>query len=417
MKIELYIANKLRKSKEKKSLSFVFFRIAVIATTLGVIVMIWTVGILDGFKNAVTDKLVGLTAHVIVSKHVTDNSYSLSPINKENDIIEKLQSVEGVRNVQTFAIKPGLIRTKTDTYGVVLKGIDDHFDWNYFNQFLIKGRKLIVSQGGNTGKEIVLSEKLAQKMRADTGDFVYMYFLDDELRTRKYQIVGIYNTNYEELDMLYVLADIHDVQRLNNWNYVQNEQITGYEIFLDDINKLQTKSEEIYKLVGIRFDIMGEKLKVETIRDLYPAIFDWLGLLNLNSLVLLIIMTVIVSLNMITSLLILILDKTQNIAIFKVVGANNWSIRQIFIYNGIYILFKGLLWGNAIGIIVAVIQKSTHFIPLDPQIYYINYVPIDINFLKIVLINLFLVILTFIVLIIPSMIISKISPAKVLKFD
>lgn len=379
--------------------------------------MIWTVGILDGFKSAVTDKLVGLSAHIVVSKHVSDESYSLSPIFKEKEIFEKLQSVEGVKNVQTFAIKAGLIRTKTDTYGVVLKGIDEHFDWSYFDQFMVKGRKLIVSQGGNTGKEIVLSEKLAQKMKADTGDFVYMYFLDDELRTRKYQIVGVYNTNYEELDMLYVLADIHDVQRLNNWNYVQNEQITGYEIFLDDIGKLQSKADEIYSLVGIRFDISGEKLKVETIRDLYPAIFDWLGLLNVNSLVLLVIMIVIVSINMITSLLILILDKSQNIAVLKVLGANNWYIRQIFIFNGIYILFRGLLWGNLIGLIVAIVQTYTHILPLDPQIYYINYVPIDINFLKVLIINLFLVILTFFVLLLPSMIISKISPAKVLKFD
>lgn len=404
-------------SKANKSLAFVFFRIAVLATAISVIVMIWSVGILDGFKNAITNKLVGIGSHIVVSKHVTNYSYSTSPIPKEQEIIDQIKNVKGVTNVQTYAIKAGLIKTNDETFGVVLKGIDENFNWKYFDQYMIKGRKLIVSQGNETGKEVVISESLSQKAKVDTGQFLYMYFLDQTPRMRKYQVVGIYNTNLEDLDMIYVLADIHDVQRLNDWKYFSDQQISGYEVTIDNMKNLDKISEEITRKVGFRFDINGEKLKVETLRDLYPAIFDWMSLLNINSTVLLFIMAVIASMNMITSLLILILDKTQTIAILKVVGSNNWSIRKVFIYNGIQILLKGLLWGNVIGIVFGLLQNWLHFLPLDPKMYYINYVPIELNILKILAINVALVILTFFVLIVPSYIISKLSPAKALKFD
>lgn len=379
--------------------------------------MILSVSVLDGFKTAIRSKLTGFGAHLIVSKHDSNYSFETSPIDKNSKTIKELSEIKGVKNVQTFSLKAGIIKTETETQGIILKGIGGDFDWSFFDANMIRGRHFKATKGNSTGKEIVISESLSKITDLDTGDFIHMYFIEDQTRMRKYKIVGIYSTGLSEFDELYILADIHDVEKLNNWNYNENEQISGYEIIIDNFKKLDIIYTEVLKKVGFKFDENGQKLKVMTIKDLYPQIFDWLGLLDMNAIVLLVIMFIIASINMITALLIIILERTRMIGILKSMGENNKSIRKIFIYNGIFILMKGLFWGNLIAIALILFQYFTHILHLNPAIYYVDYVPLQINFVKILLINIGMIILTFLVLIGPSMVVSKIEPVKAIKFD
>ena len=417
MNLEFFISKKISRSKENRSLSRIFIRIAVIATALSVVVMILSMSILDGFKSAVQDKLSGFGSHIVVTKHNTNNSFETNPILKDKNVMQKIAKVQGVKNVQSFAIKAGLVKTEEETFGVVLKGVGDDFDWSFFDENMVKGQHFQPSQGAKTGKNVVISEEFAKIAKVDTGQYLYMYFIEDQARMRKYKVVGIYNTGMQEFDKLYILADIHDIEKLNNWNYTNQEEISGYEIIIDDFKHLDDIAYKVYKLVGIQFDIKGEKLKVSTIKELYPQIFDWLALLDLNTIILLIIMFVIASINMITALLILILERTRMIGVLKSMGASISSIRKIFIYNGLYILTKGLIWGNIIALGICFVQYFTHILPLNPQMYYVDYVPLEINFLKIFFINALMIILTFLVLLLPSYIVSKIDPVKAIRFN
>ena len=392
-------------------------RIAVIATALSLVVMILSISVLDGFKSAIKDKLAGFGSHIVITKHDSNNSFETTPITKDDATIELLQSIEGVKHVQTFALKAGLVKTETETQGVVLKGIGENFNWEFFDESLIRGKHFTVTKGQKTGKDVVISEELSKITNLDVGDNLYMYFIEDQTRMRKYKIVGVYNSGMIDFDKMYILADIHDVEKLNNWNYYQDEEVSGYEILIYKFSDLDRIYNSVIREIGVKFDINDEKLQVNTLKELYPQIFDWLNLLNLNALVLLIIMVVIASMNMITALLILILERTRLIGILKAVGALNVSIRKIFIYNGLNILLKGLVWGNLIGVGIAFLQYYTHLLPLNPEIYYVNYVPLEISFLKIIIVNLGLIFLTFFVLIIPSFLITKIDPVKAIRFD
>lgn len=417
MNFELFISRRISASKHNRSLSHVFMRIAVIASALSLIVMILSVSVLDGFKSAIKDKLAGFGAHIVVTKHDANYSFETTPISKSDETIEKLELIDGVKHVQTFALKAGLVKTETETQGVVLKGVGEDFDWSFFDKNLVRGTHFNVEKGAKTGKDIIISEELAKITDLDTGDNLYMYFIEDQARMRKYKIVGIYNSGMVEFDRMYILADIHDVEKLNNWNYYKDEEVSGYEILINKFSDLDEINDEVVNEIGFKFDINGEKLKVSTLKELYPQIFDWLGLLDMNAVVLLVIMIVIASINMITALLILILERTRLIGVLKAVGTQNWSIRKIFIFNGLNILLKGLFWGNLIGIGIAVLQYFTHILPLDPELYYVNHVPLEINFVKILIINIGMIILTFLVLIIPSFLITKIDPVKAIRFD
>ena len=417
MNLEFFISKRISNSRENRSLSGVFIRIAVIASALSLIVMLLSVSILDGFKSAIREKLTGFGAHLIVSKHDSNYSFQTSAIDKNTETINNILSIDGVLKVQTFALKAGLIKTETESLGVVLKGIGDDFDWSFFDANMVRGTHFKPSTGSKTGKKIIISEELSRITDLDTGDFIHMYFIEEQTRIRKYKISGIYNTGLSEFDRMYILADIRDVEKLNNWNYEQNEQVSGYEVIINSFDNLNNIYKQTIRKVGFKFDSNGEKLKVMTIKDLYPQIFDWLGLLDMNAIVLLVIMFIIASINMITALLIIILERTQMIGVLKSLGQKNANIRKIFIYNGIFILMKGLFWGNLIALSISFLQYFTHFLQLNPEIYYVDYVPLQINFVKILLINAGMIILTFLVLIIPSMAISKIEPVKAIKFN
>jgi len=377
-----------------------------------------SVAILDGFKQSIEKKLTGFASHITVTNHDANYSYQANPIEKNEEIENKILKIQGVKHIQAIAIKAGLVKTMNDTYGVVLKGVGADYDWSFIEENIVRGNHFVVPQKETKPlKDVVISEEMAKKFNVDTGSYIYMYFIEEQTRMRKYKVVGIYNSSLSEFDKIYIYADIHDIERLNNWNYKDKEQFTGYEILINDFKKLDKVALDVNRKVGFRFDNKGNKLKISTIKELYPQIFDWLSLLNMNAAVLLIIMFFVASINMITALLILILERTNMIGLLKAIGSTNKSIRKIFIFNGLIILLKGLIWGNLITFAIILLQHYTHFIPLNPQIYYINYVPFSIDITKILLINIGMIILTFLVLLLPSMFITKIDPVKAIKFN
>lgn len=380
--------------------------------------MLMSVAILDGFKQSIEKKLTGFASHITVTNHDANYSYQANPIEKNEEIENKILKIQGVKHIQAIAIKAGLVKTMNDTYGVVLKGVGADYDWSFIEENIVRGNHFVVPQKETKPlKDVVISEEMAKKFNVDTGSYIYMYFIEEQTRMRKYKVVGIYNSSLSEFDKIYIYADIHDIERLNNWNYKDKEQFTGYEILINDFKKLDKVALDVNRKVGFRFDNKGNKLKISTIKELYPQIFDWLSLLNMNAAVLLIIMFFVASINMITALLILILERTNMIGLLKAIGSTNKSIRKIFIFNGLIILLKGLIWGNLITFAIILLQHYTHFIPLNPQIYYINYVPFSIDITKILLINIGMIILTFLVLLLPSMFITKIDPVKAIKFN
>ncbi len=316
MNFEFFIAKRISNSKYNKSLSHVFIRIAVIASSLSLIVIILSFSLLAGFKASIKNKLVGFGSHIVVTRHDSNNSYQTTPIQKKQATINLLQEVEGVKHVQTFALKAGLIKTETETQGIVLKGVSENFNWSFFKDNLVKGRIFEVEGGKKTGKEVIISETIAKKTQLDTGDNLYMYFIDNQTRIRKYKIVGIYNTGMLEFDDIYILADIHDVEKLNDWNYTEDEEVTGYEILIDKFSHIDEVSQKVKDKIGFKFDINGEKLQVNNLKELYPQIFDWLSLLDINAIVLLIIMVIIASINITIYTSLLISNKTTPITTF-----------------------------------------------------------------------------------------------------
>jgi len=417
LNFEIFIGRRISTSKYSNSLSHIFIRIAVIASALSLVVMILSVSILDGFKSAIRNKLAGFGSHIVVNKHDSNNSFETNPIKYDENIILSIKNIDGVKHIQTYALKAGLVKTNSETQGVILKGVSEDFDWSFFDEIMVKGKHFDVEKSDITGKNVVISEALAKIADLDTGQYLYMYFIDNQTRMRKYKISGIYNSGMSDFDKLYVIADIYDVAKLNNWNTEDYNEISGYEILIKDFSDIDDVTEEVNRQIGFRFDINGDKLNVSSLEQLYPQIFDWLSLLDMNAIVLLVIMLVIASINMVTALLILILERTRMIGILKAVGAENFSIRKIFIYNGLSILIKGLLWGNLIGLGFVFLQYFTHFMPLDPELYYVDYVPLEINFLKFTIINIGVIILTFVVLVLPSFLITKIDPVKAIRFD
>lgn len=415
MNYTLFIAKNLLKSKATKNLSLYFFKISTLITAISFIVIIWSIAIIRGFNNSISEKIVSLNSHIIIRKHTFSENYQASPILFDSTLFNKIQKISGVKNIQTVAYKAGLIKKDFTTFGILLKGIDKNFDWKNFEKFIIQGRKIY--PGNENNKEIIISKTLADKLNIKLNDYVFVYFFENQMRFRKYQIVGIYHTHLPELDMTFAFTDILDIQRLNNWSSSSAYQISAYEIGIDNLKNLDKIAWEVFSYVQNSQKINAEILKVETIKDIYPQLFDWLSLISFNSIVLLLIMGTIVAVTMTTTLLILILDKVQQIAIFKVIGANNSQIRQFFLAQAFYILAKGLFLGNLIAIITLAIQYFLKPISLNPEIYFIDYVPVMFGLGDFVFVNIFLIIATLLTLLVPSQVISKIQPAKSLKFE
>jgi len=410
---EFYIAKRIHFQQGKKNVSRPAVRIATIGIALGLAVMLIAIAVVIGFKQEVRNKTIGFGGHIQITNFDNNNTYEMNPIKADNALIKKISSIEGVRHVQRFATKPGIIKTDTEFQGIVIKGIDAGFDWKFFKSNLVEG-KIIDLSGTAPVNQVVLSKYLANLLGLKLGDSFYTYFIQDQVRARKFKIVGIYSTNFIDYDKLFVLADMRQVQALNDW---KSDSFSGLEVLISDFNQLDAISDAVYDVTGNKFNKEGQTYSTQTIKQLNPQIFSWLELLDTNVWVILILMLSVAGFNMISGLLILILERTNMIGILKSLGATNWSIRKIFLYHSFFLIGKGMLWGNLIGLSLCAIQYFTGIIPLDAESYYVATVPITFNWLYILLLNAGTLFASILMMIGPSYLITKITPAKIIRYE
>ena len=407
MNTSLFIAKRLYNAKENNNnYTRPIIRIAILAIALSVAVMILSVFILSGFKSNISNKVFGFGGHINISKFSYNQSYENDPINFNSEMLTEIELMDFVDNVQTYATKAGVIKKNNEILGVVLKGVDQRYNWNFFNENLISGNVPLFNDS-ITENTILISKNISNKMKLNVGDEMIMYFMEKPVRVRKFIISGIYKTGLSEFDDITVIGDLKHIQKLNNWNL---NQIGGYEVYINNF-----KNIEIY--TSLIDESIDYDLKALSINDKYPQIFDWLRLQDFNVLIILILMLIVGGVNMITSLLIIILEKSRLIGMLKAIGASDWNIRHIFIYNSLQIILGGLFWGNLIAVSLSLLQIRFNFLKLDEAIYFMDFVPINIELFSLFLINLGTIIICYLILVIPSAVIAKISPAKSIKFE
>lgn len=414
MNTEIFIARKLILSKDnRKSISRSILNIAIFGISLGLAVMIVSIAVVTGFKNEITRKVVGFAAHIQILNFDSNISYETQPINSQQEFLEALREDPSIAAVQVFATKAGIIKTKSDIQGVVLKGVGPDYDWGFLQDYLQEGEILSFTDSLRSNK-VLISRYIASLLKLNLNDDFLMYFIQDPPRMRRFTVAGIFETSLEEFDRVFIFGDIRHIQKLNDWT---EEQISGFEVNLNSFSKLEEKTIQVMNTVGFGFEEDGSRLKVINIHDKYPQIFDWLNLQDMNVLIILILMLVVAGFNMVSGLLILILDRTNMIGILKALGSPNVSIRKIFMYQSGFLIIRGLFWGNIIGIGLCLLQKFTGIMELDQSSYYLNTVPVNLNILYIIALNLGTALAIILMLIIPSMIISRISPANAIRFE
>jgi lipoprotein-releasing system permease protein len=402
-----FIANRLS-GKDKENLSGPVIRISVVTIALGLSVMIVAVAVLIGFQTEIRNKVIGFSAHIRIDNFDSNASYEASPVSMDQPFYPELEDVQGIRHIQVFALKAGIIKTEDQLHGVVLKGVGPDYDWDFFKQHLISGSVIKVDDSTASG-ELLISGMISRKLKLKVGDDVRMYFLsgeDAQPRGRKFVVSGIYETGLEEFDQAYVIGDIRHIQSLNNWDATM---VSGFEVFIDDFKSLDKMGEMTYKMIGYN-------LNAETVTDSYPQIFDWLRLMDINVVIILVLMILVAGITIISTLLIMILERTNMIGILKSLGIKNNDLRKLFLYLTARIILMGLLWGNLIGVGISLIQYYTKILPLDEESYYISYVPISLNITDILLINFATFILCLMMVLIPGYIIGKISPVKAIQY-
>jgi lipoprotein-releasing system permease protein len=414
MNLPYFIAHRLIKGRrEGTSFSRPINVIAIVGIAMGLAVMILAVAILTGFKQQIREKVVGFGSHIQIMNFDSNISFETTPISDTQEFIPKIKKIPGIQHIQVFATKAGIIRTEEDIQGVVLKGIGSDFDWSYFKSNMVDGNVFTVTDTGRTDK-VIISKKIADMLRLKTGDSFSMLFVQDPPRMRKFTISGIYETSLEEFDKIYVFCDIGHIKRLNGWN---KDQVSGFEVFVNDFDRLDEMTSAIRDAIGYKITQEDTKFKVTNIRTRFPQIFDWLNFQDVNVIIIILLMLIVAGFNMISGLLILILEKTNMIGILKSLGAEDITIRRTFLYQAAYLIGKGLFWGNLIGIGLAYFQLKTGIFTLDPSSYYIKTVPVNLELIHIVLLNAGTMLAIIIMLLVPSKLISRISPVKAIRYD
>jgi lipoprotein-releasing system permease protein len=381
-------------------------RIAILGIMLGLAVMILSVAIVKGFKTEIREKVRGFSGDIQISKLNLNASYENTPFSLSDKDRSKISTTDGITFIQPFATKPGIINAGDQAEGVVLKGLDKSYNSQYFEDILVDGKFIDFSDSVKSKSQILISKFIADRLNLKVGDDFLMYFIENSLRKRKFEIVGIYNLGVEEVDEVFVIGDINLIRSLNNWSA---DQVGGYELRVDNFEELDQIEARVY-------DDLSVDLKSYSIKQYYPAIFEWLSLLDVNTQVILILMIAVAVINMISALLIMILERTNMIGILKALGSSNWEIRKIFLYNASYLIGIGLLSGNVLGIGLGLFQLNTHFFTLDQASYYMSFVPVQLDVQDILLLNAGTLIISLLVLLIPSLLVSRISPLKAIRF-
>ena len=407
MNVEYFIAKRLVSAKEGNNrLSRPIIRIAILAIALSVAVMLISIGVVKGFKKDIADKVIGFGSHIQITAFSDNNSYETKAISKNQDFYPSIENEKGINHIQYFATKAGIIKTKDEIHGVILKGVGSDFNRDFFKDNLVEGEVPIYNDT-LTSSRVIISKKIADLLGLETDEKLIMYFAQDPPRVRKFVVAGIYTTELEEFDNLYVFGDIRHIQNLNNWGI---DSVGGFEITIHNFDNLDALTQMVYEKID--YD-----LNAQTIKEINPQIFDWLKLQDINVNVIIILMLIVAGINIITALLILILERTKLIGILKAIGQNNWSVRKVFLYNASYLIGKGLFWGNLLGIGLCLLQKYFHLISLNPSTYYMNTVPIHLAFSDVLLLNFGAMLSCILMLIIPTYLITKITPIKAIRFE
>lgn len=375
--------------------------------------MIISVCTVTGFKGEIRRKLIGFGSHIQILNYDANSSFETKPISKVQPFNNFIDSLPGIKHVQIYATKPGIMKSKDEIQGAVVKGISHDFDWSFFRENLVEGESFSVNDSVTTDK-VLISLYMSKLLGLKPGDRFAMYFIDDRPRSRVFNVSGLYQTSLVEFDKQFILADIKHVQALNRW---EEDQITGFEILIDDYNDLSFMKDAVFSIAGLTFGPDGSRLKVVSISDIYPQIFDWLSLIDKNVWILLGLMLLVSVFNMVSGLLIMILDRTNMIGVLKSLGSGDAFIRNIFLYQSGYLIIKGLFWGNLLGVGLCLLQHYFKFITLNPESYFLSFVPVNFNIWYIALLNIGVLIITLVVLLLPSQVISRIDPAKIMAFN
>jgi lipoprotein-releasing system permease protein len=380
-------------------------RVALGGIIIGVMVMIVTISIVVGFKQEISNKVAGFGSHIQVVNFENNSTYELKPIRVSDSLLHTLRQIPNVSYVSTFASKPGIIKTDSAFQGVVFKGTDY---WDYFAQNLVEGR---LPEQDN---EVLLSTELANMLSVKLEDNLLCYFVEGDLRVRRFYITGLYNTCMSEMDRLFVMGQIGVVRRLNGWD---DSQVSGIEILVDDLRNIEPITDSVYFTTANRLDEDGQAMYTQNLHQLNPQIFAWLDLLDMNVVIIILLMLCVSGFSIVTGLVILIMDNITMIGVLKALGANNAFVRRVFVYQVLMLIMKGVVWGNLLGLGICLLQYYTHWIPLDASSYYVSYVPVAFPVAWLLLLNLGTLFISWIILLAPSAIVSKISPAKVMHFE
>lgn len=408
---ELFIANRFnREERDNKKMSRPAVRIAIIGIALGLAVMLLSIAVIVGFKREVRNQIIGFGSHIQIMSYNNYNSLNSEPITLTPQLDSLLQSTPNITDIQHIATQPGIIHTEKAFQGILLKGIDSTYNWDFFSKNLIEGS--IPHSSFLTPNSSLISSSIARTMNLRIGDSFVVYIVTDGLRARKFTVAGIYQTTFADYDKLYILTDINQIQRLNHWT---DNQYSSLEILVNDYSRLNQTSSDLFNKIITYSRNTNILYRVETIESLTPQIFDWLAMLDMNAVVIIILMLAVSGFCVISGLLILILERSATIGLLKSLGANNWTIRRIFLTQSAYLISRGMLWGNIIGLLIIAIQYFTHIIPLDPTSYYVDHVPVYLSFSAWLLINFGLAIASILMLVGPSYFVTRISPAEAMR--
>lgn len=414
MNFPLFIARRIySKNDGQRMVSKPAIRIATAGVAIGLAVMIVSVSVVFGFKHTIRDKVVGFGSHIQVGEFMTLQNADQRPVAMTDSIMAALRSTDGVRHVQRFAIRQGILKTDEDFLGVLFKGVGPEFDSTFIHQNIVEGSIPAFSDSSSTNK-LLISKSMADKLRLKSGDRIFAYFIDNGVRARRFDISGIYQTNLSQYDDAICYIDLYTAVKLNGW---EPDQVSGAEVSVENFLKIDEVEEIFINKVNRQVDKYGETYSTKTIQKLNPQLFSWLELLDLNVWIILALMVAVAAVTMISGLLIIILERTTMIGVLKALGARNKTIRHTFLWFAVFMIGRGLLIGNLLGIGLVLLQRYTGLIKLDPETYYVSTVPVEINIPLIILLNIATLLISLFILIAPSYLISHIQPAKSMRYE
>lgn len=423
MNFSRYIAKRiLNTGQEKSNISSPIVKIGITGISLGVAVMIITMAVVTGFQKQIIEKITTFTSHLQINDYDSNQSLEPNPITFEKDLLIQLRKANNVKHIQAFATKNGILKTKTENEGIILKGVSSDYDWSYLKPYTIEGSPLSISND-SISKDIFISQTLANKLHLKLNQKLLVYFMtkkkltdttfngqnyiDYEPRVKDFYVKGIFNTGFSDFDKNLVFVDLKQIQKLNYW---KDNEVAGYEVYLNNFKLLEPSLENINDIVGYNYN-------VESVRQLQSSIFSWLDMIDVNAVIIITLMVLVAAINMISALLILILERTNLVGILKALGLANMNVRSIFLYVSLQLLIKGLLIGNLIGIGFCLLQGHFHFLTLNPETYYLDAVPINLSLIHILLINLGTIITCLVMMFLPTLILNKITPIKAIRFS